>query len=442
MDSRFDRPDPPPSRLSETTRPARLVSSQAVVIGLWVTCGLLILRFVTTLPWVLSEECGEFVAYLASARVVVSGEGAAHFYDDDRFREEVLRQGFSCNLIYRPNPPTTSLLMIPLAGLDPPAARTLWALCGMALVGLSLAVILRELKPAGVALPLLVAATLYSQPIRADLRHGQVYSLVLFILVLAWFGWRHERPLACGISLAAMIATKLSGAPLWILAAVDRRWRVLAVAVATLAAVTIVSLPLVTPSAWARFLDMARAAPSDPALSVTAFQSIGGFVGHLLVATPEWNPEPIVDAPLVAWILGWLLYATLLVGSLFACRRTANRDLAFAIFAVVSVVGSPYAQDYTYTLLVLPMGVVLAQRRLTGSVTALAVAVLGIGLVSAPIRYQAPALASGVMALAAYPKVYGALLIWSLLVWLAATEGPQSEKDLDVIQRAISSASR
>jgi hypothetical protein len=48
----------------------------------------------------------------------------------------------------------------------------------------------------------------------------------------------------------------------------------------------------------------------------------------------------------------------------------------------------------------------------------------GVLLVGAPLPYQSPALSAGAWALLAYPKLYGALLLWAVASFSLARPNP------------------
>src|SRR5688572_27697268 len=65
-----------------------------------------------------------FVSYYAASRLLVSGELGPQAYDDRWFGEVVQRMTASnVREIFIPNPPTMSLMAVPLVGFEPRSAR-------------------------------------------------------------------------------------------------------------------------------------------------------------------------------------------------------------------------------------------------------------------------------------------------------------------------------
>src|SRR5207247_1395189 len=92
--------------------------------------------------------------------------------------------------------------------------------------------------------------------------------------------------------------------------------------------------------------------------------------------------------------------------------------LAFAAWAALSVVLSPVSLDYHYSLVLPSIAIVLAYWRDTRPARAFSLVVAAaIVLIGAPLPYKSPMLSVGGWALLAYPKLYGALLIWAAALY-------------------------
>src|SRR4051794_4186652 len=98
------------------------------------------------------------------------------------------------------HPPTSILLLVPLAGLGYREALLVWDLLSLGLLGVSLWIVARQLAicpPARVALP--VAALLMScRPLVQQLIHGQWNLVLLALVVGAWAADRSDRPRLAG----------------------------------------------------------------------------------------------------------------------------------------------------------------------------------------------------------------------------------------------------
>jgi hypothetical protein len=107
--------------------------------------------------------------------------------------------------LFSPNPPTTALLLLPLAGLDYTAARVVWTLLNLALLLLVVGWLLRQLDLRGIWLSGAVAFVLFFQPVYANLEQGQAYLLLLGLSVAAWHGYRTRQETVLGAALGLML---------------------------------------------------------------------------------------------------------------------------------------------------------------------------------------------------------------------------------------------
>jgi hypothetical protein len=102
--------------------------------------------------------------------------------------------------------------------------------------------------------------------------------------------------------------------------------------------------------------------------------------------------------------------------------RRGRPDLVAGLAVSGGLLALNVAQEYAYTLLLLPVAVALGRcAEMTGGgrwrTAWLAIA---IALLAAPLPYRDAAFENGWLALLAYPRVYGAWLLWA---WLAREIG-------------------
>lgn len=411
---------------------------------LWLFVLILALRFALFLGHVVAPGRGitpGFVSYYTAARLVRDGAQVSRFYDDDWFAARTAMYERTVTDVFYHNPPTVALLLLPVAGFDHGTARRVLTAVSLLALAAALYLLLDGLAPRGPFALALVAVVLIFQPIFANFSFGQVYALLLALLAVAWHGYRRRQPAVLGVALGAMIVFKVAGALLPLLLLAQRRWRALAWAVASVLAVGLSSLPWLGVDAWRAYAGRLRDLGSRPELSVTAYQTQLGFIRHLLAFDPDWNPNPVFDAPAVAGAAVWLGFlgvvgvATYLaVGSARALASlgggesarsgdySSTDDSVFGAFVVMSVFLSPLALDYHYVLLVVPFAIVAARSVERDSGWRAAILALAVALVALDLPYRSPPLADGAWALLAYPKLYGAWLLWGLAVSAAWRE--------------------
>jgi hypothetical protein len=178
-------------------------------------------------------------------------------------------------------------------------------------------------------------------------------------------------------------------------------------------------------TSWLAYGERLPELATAPRRFVTAYQTTTSLVGHLLVYDAQWNPTPVADAPLLARALTLAVLLLTLALSAYWGRlndpRREVRVLTLALFTSLIVTSAPFGEGYHYTL-VLPALLAAAWWAWRSEGTrswmiwgTLALAAL---LLTAPLPYKSPALAVGWPALLAYPRVYGAYLLWLVLVFM------------------------
>jgi hypothetical protein len=397
-------------------------------LGLWLLAAALIVRLVVQIAASAGQPAHGFVAHYAASRILLEGTDAVALYDDTRFIGAVQLHEPTVVDIFGANPPTVALLAVPLAGFDYPTARLLWTI--LSLAGWLAAVwwLARTLAIDGVWLPALLCVAATFQPAIENLRHGQFHVLVLVLVLIAWHGLRRGRSATAGRALAFALALKAAGVAFWPLLLARRQWRALAWGLGTVAVFAAFTLLLSGLDVWPAFLRRAGDTAAAGSLSVTAYQTVPGLVRRLTVADAQWNPSPLVDLGVAGVTVSWLAAAALLIGGLAAARRLPLPD-AFASFAALGLALSPVSLDYHYVLAIFPIAVALAgfRGRLKG--TSGVVFLVAVALIALDLPYRSPAIGDGVVALLAYPKLYGVLGVWGVLL---RGRGLREESDEDV----------
>jgi hypothetical protein len=360
-----------------------------------------------------------YVAYYTAAQLLRDGERVQDFYDDAWFAARIAERGPAIYDTFAPNPPTTALLLLPLAGLDPSTARSLWTLLNLGAYLGFLALMLKALElPRSWAAAFLLLAMAY-QPVYASLGQGQCYLLLLGLLSVAWHGFRTRRPSVVGIALGLLLSLKIAGAFLWLLLLVRRQWSALAWGIATTLIAILASLPWLKPESWGEYLAVLPAYNSRPDLLVTAYQSFPAFLRHLFTYDAGRNPLPLIELPAAAVGLSALGTGVMLGVGCYSAWRNRESDSAFSTFVLATLVLNPLTLEYHYPLALLPLAVAWAwvSRRATlGPVLLLGVAA---SILAFDLPYLSGRLANGAWSLLAYPRLYGALLLGGLTLWIS-----------------------
>lgn len=403
-----------------------------------------------------------FASYYTAARLVAAGELGPQIYDNAWFQEQERRLGLRDD-IYGHQPPTMALLMLPVAWLPPGPARVAWLTLDVACLALLVLLVLRlagegaltRQRPLraspGLAALLVLVVALYPA-LRAELRYAQVHTVMALWYALWLFGLVTGRHWLTGAALALLALAKLAGAPLWLLLLALGSWSALAWAAGLTLAGLALTLPLVGADTWAAYLlgrvgDLA----ANPVFGVTALQTLTSLLRQLFVYDATYTPAPLLHAPLVATTL-WISAVGVLVGLTLLVARRAGPLAAGAAALCIVVPIQPAGEQHHYVMLLTPLllAILLGARQalawwqpggLTsathlGRPVAITVALLVAGasaLMLAPTYFLDNAAWAGwPVALLAYPRLYGALLLWA--AWLLiATRRPGAQPSAETL---------
>lgn len=388
------------------------------IIILLLLLGSVIFFFGAVLPIARGLSFG-FPGYYAPARLIVEGRWSTQIYDDSWYSAQVLAMTDGrISEKFSPHPPSTALLALPLAGFDLVTARNLWLILNAVWLGagvLFLNFALKRVPGISFGWETLVLA-LWLTPLAENFRLGQAYVLLFFLFALAYWGLVQERIWFVGVGLGTAAIFKLSGGPVWLVLAARGQWRELAASAAVGFGFFVLTGLVLGWETWFYFFSILPPYLSGPPqASHLAFQTTPSFSQHLFVADAQWNPMPLIHQPLLAPLMTWFVTLASLGVTSWQSRR-APLDLAFAAAMVLGVVLFPIAEEYHYSLMLLPLAIAGARLLLgpfNGSSTVLyLVAVLMLAL---PLPYKSESLNHGWYALLAYPRLYGGWLLW---LWL------------------------
>lgn len=350
-----------------------------------------------------------FVSYYTASRLLVDGQLGPRAYDDRWFGEVVQRLTNSAvREIFIPNPPTMSLMALPLVGFTPQAARTWWLIASLAafLAGVAGLIRYRARKNSEILVPLLLLMML-APAVFTNLRIGQGYLFVFALFAAASLLLLRGRDRLAGVCLGLLLALKTSGVALVAILLARRQWRAIVAASATAAALVLAITPFIDPDMWLAYPSQVRAYVARPASSVTAYQTTLSLFRHLCVADPQWNPSPAAACAPIAFAVPTLIVGAATIVTMLLARRSTSPSSWLAAAATLSVLTLPAVAEPHFALMAIP----LALLRLDP------IQILGIGLLLiVPLEWTAERYTSGWWALLAYPRLYAAWWLWAISV--------------------------
>ncbi|MCC7354525.1 MAG: DUF2029 domain-containing protein [Anaerolineae bacterium] len=378
-----------------------------------------------------------FAAYYTASRLFWEDPASLRrAYDDNWFRAQVARLHPASADIFNVNPPTMSLLFLPLARLTPLQARALWIGFNVLFLAVACLLLWWTLRPPLEASLLGLAFVCSYTPLLTNFRQGQAYVFLLLLLVLAFVGYQRRSGWLTGVPLALMFLFKSAGVFLWLFLLVRRRWPAVAWGAATVVAGVLLTIPWFGLGLWAEYARLVPGLAGKPYMGIVALQTLPNFFHHLLRYEAGWNPGPLVNVPSLAYVLATGVPLVILLGSAWLARERKEEDdaadiLAFAIGVALSVSLSPWAEEYHYVLLLPALALVAhVLMRTWGPAWAWGACLLAALLLWMPLPFDVNAKMEGIKGLAGFPRVYAALLLAGLSLYLVYRPEPSARRQL------------
>lgn len=263
-----------------------------------------------------------------------------------------------------PHPPTFAVLSLPLGLFSYRTASLIWLVFSLAAFLTSLHFLWRP-KWAALVYAFIVSIAWY--PIHTDLRIGQLMTLMLLMLTLAWVLLRSGRDLPGGILIGLALSVKLIVWPIVIYLLLRKRFRAFVSAVVTFCAAN-VAAALIMGYRTVLFYYfhiggvIAWYYRSDP-YNFSIFS-----IGHRLFSGTNaifmnLQTSPLVNSPQLAVWFSALCALGLCVVVLYATHRIPF-DEAFGVLICAAIILSPVTWWFYYVPLLVPMKIAWDSGRL------------------------------------------------------------------------------
>lgn len=311
---------------------------------------------------------GDFASYYTSSRLVLDGTfkkaDVYDYYNFEKSTENYFNRTLSSFL---PLPPSTALMLIPLAWLPPEPARVVFMLINVACLVLLIWMLRRLTR---LSLPVLVSVILLSGiSLWSDVREGQVYLLLTVLIVAALVLERDGKRFAAGLLLGLALPVKYFTLLFVIYFLFRKRYRLVIGAAA--AALAVFGAGLIAGGLKMNLYYLSVILPRHLAGSIqnpftVHFQSFDSLFNRIFIPNGTLNPHPILDAPFLGmWLRSFvpLLAVSLLVAAIFELRHTPEHERTLYSAAVLVLFGlavSPASATYHLTLLIVPMTILFA----------------------------------------------------------------------------------
>lgn len=377
------------------------------------------------------EHGSDFSSYYTAGYLVSNGESIANFYDNEWFGNQIHKIRPDLNDIYNANLPTTAIASVPLALIgNEKQSRIAWLLINIIAIIYIMRMSVTFINMGPIARPIWYGIILLAHPVLENFVLGQVYIVITAVILWMYHSLENEQEIKVGIILAFLFMIKTAGTFLWPYFVVQKRWKLLSAGVLTLFLIGIVTFPIIGIEGWQAYLDKAVQLSQSPYQSVTAYQTIEGWFQHMFSPNPIVQTKPIIALPLtIAHGMATFVILTLLSVSLWlAYKYPSATELHFISFSLLILVCMPVTILHAYMMALVPIILLLKTINLEPLKCHGFLILAGVAMILLPLPYKSPRFFDGYWSLLAYPKLYGALLLWLTTVWYILKAKPSSAR--------------
>lgn len=260
------------------------------------------------------------------------------------------------------HPPTSVLLGVPFQSINYVDAFLAWNLTSLFALGLSLWLIIRELKIEFSVLCLmpLLAGLLLFEPLLQQTIQGQLNLILLLMLTGVWVADRRDRPVLAGALAGLALTVKLFPGFLFVYFLFQRRWRALIAGTVSVVAFTLLTVQLAGVQAYVSYWN--DVFPTTRQWwSAWNNASLAGFWFKLFSVEQHGQLTPLVGNMVLARIgtvASWGIVLLLLLPVVWRARSREARDHAFGLSLTAMLLISPVTWEHYFLLLFLPVTLV------------------------------------------------------------------------------------
>ena len=261
------------------------------------------------------------------------------FNPGDDFKKEIIDVGFKY-------PPFTMFFFLPLGLFDISKAYILWQILNLLVcAGCIYGIWKLFLYDYGVLSLLLVAMLMLGlEPVRSTFSFSQTNFLVLSLFLLFW---RNKSKGWSGIWLALCVVIKPYMALLYIYPLITRKWKMLAIAVLTLLAITFLSVLAFGPDVFVSFFN-------NPASKVPSYLYTEGVNQSLLATILRLFPNQLKKGPLFLnpLYLGISFILTLITAWAASMKKNSEEWVILSIIFLALIIYPASLEHYSVFLII------------------------------------------------------------------------------------------
>jgi hypothetical protein len=318
----------------------------------------------------LSKMDTDFPNYFTAAKIVADGGDTDRLYDNLWFQEQMRRYqiGKASEGEFKPFPPPTALLLIPLTRFEPLNALRLMTGVSVLCLICSIVLLARILSwsfPDSGALILLSGYAVLN-----TLRLGQPYILVSLSCILGYYAHLKRRPLLAGICFGLFTPIKYFPIVILVYFAFRKEWKIVLGGAIAIAIVSSVSIGVLGWKIHEDYLSsvlgnhlIAKLDMQDP--FTARYQSFDSLFRRLFIFDATLNPRPLWAFPRLYSVGLIITKVSILVAAIATLVKLARSGaagttgLSIGILGICTLLLAPATATYHIVLLWLPVGLII-----------------------------------------------------------------------------------
>jgi Glycosyltransferase family 87 len=377
----------------------------------------------------MSKVDTDFPNYFTAAKIVADGGNTDRLYDNGWFQDQMRRYqiGRASEGAFKPFPPPTALLLVPLTRLKPLDA--LRVVTGVSVLCLICSIILLAKILSWSFVDSTVFVLLSGYAVLGAFRLGQPYILVSLSCILGYYARLKGRPWLAGMCFGLFTPIKYFPIVFLIYFVFRKEWKVVLGGATAILIVTSVSIGVLGWKIHQDFLSsvlgnhlIAKLDLQDP--FTASYQSFDSLFRRLFIFDATLNPQSLYALPRLQGIAVLITKASILLAAIATLVKLARRGAdgvtapSIGILGVVTLLLAPATATYHFVLLWLPVGLLINYFFRHGAPMR-AYFILGayalIGFF--PYRFTIPFEGRGGLTVLAYPRLFLVLAIFVACVY-------------------------
>jgi hypothetical protein len=362
-----------------------------------------------------SAPFSDYAGYYFGSRALLQGNYEA-VYDTWSLNVLIAQKGYSGIFVsYTPFPPFTSIVLAPFLLFPVAVSKILFNVFSAALFVWVLARASKYFSlPAWV---LWLVPVIFFIPLRNNIFFGQAYLLLFALLLEGYMAYKKGKPVVAALLWGVAIVFKLFPLVILFFLLAKKQYKQVAYCVAACVLLGLVSVLLNGFASWQYyvFTIFPRANSGELNDSFTwLFQSAFMLMKNLFVYDAVQNPQVVLNSTPV-FVISMVLFKALLLACCVGITiyKKATDLMAFASWITASMLLSPNGSSYSLILLLMPL-LALANSKRVYLFTAIALLLL--------ICFIPVAALGGKPLLLQFPRLYGMLLLFGLLIVVAGMQ--------------------